>query len=105
MQIVGLITEYSTILDALALVSSLMMIFFLMRNRRKYGRMFLDASAAQGGKGFAGEISQQPNHQLRLLKVVQRSVVLNLNENIAGNGIANAASKELVVLCCVEVIQ
>ena len=59
MQIVGLITEYSTILDALALVSSLMMIFFLMRNRRKYGRMFLDASAAQGGKGFAGEISQQ----------------------------------------------
>jgi hypothetical protein len=59
MQIVALITEYSTILDALALVSSLMMILFLMNNRRKYGRLFLDARAVKGCKGFAGEVSQQ----------------------------------------------
>ena len=59
MQIVALITEFNTILDALALASSLMLILVLMRNRRKYGRMFLDVRPAKGGKGFAGEVSQQ----------------------------------------------
>jgi len=50
MQIVALITEFNTLLDALALASSLMLILVLMINRRKYGRMFLDARPAKGDK-------------------------------------------------------
>jgi hypothetical protein len=59
MQIFAFIPEFNTILDALALASSLMMILFLIRNRRKYGRMLLDERDIKGGKGFAGEVSQQ----------------------------------------------
>lgn len=59
MQILALITEFSTILDALALASSLILILFLMRNRRKYGHTLLNARHGKGFEGFAGEVSRQ----------------------------------------------
>lgn len=54
-----LITEFSTILDALALVSSLLMILFLMQNRRKYGGLLLNTGRNKDGALFTDEISLQ----------------------------------------------
>jgi len=59
MQILDLITEYDTILDVLALASSFILILFLMRNRRKYGHILLNARHVKGCEGFAGEVSRQ----------------------------------------------
>lgn len=59
MQILSTLTEFGTILDALALASSLLMIFFLMRNRRKYGCMLLNAGRVKGFESFADEVSLQ----------------------------------------------
>lgn len=59
MQILSMLTEFGTILDALALASSLLMIFFLMRNRRQYGCMLLNARRVKGFESFAGEVSLQ----------------------------------------------
>jgi len=59
MPILSLIVEFDSILDALALVSSLITILFLMRNRRQYGCLILNARHAKGGQSFAGEVSLQ----------------------------------------------
>ena len=59
MTLFALMTEFNTILDSLALASSLMLILFLVNNRRKYGRTLLDAKPVKSGKGFADEVSQQ----------------------------------------------
>jgi len=59
MQILDLISEFDTILDVLALASSFILILFLMRNRRKYGHILLDARHVKGCEDFAGEVSRQ----------------------------------------------
>ena len=43
------LTETATLLDALAIVSSLLILLFLMRNRRQYGSLVIDGITA-GGK-------------------------------------------------------
>jgi len=59
MQILAQISEFSTLLDVLALASSLILILFLMHNRRKYGHILLNARFDKGSKDFAGEVSRQ----------------------------------------------
>lgn len=59
MPILSIITEFDAILDALALASSLLMILFLLRNRRQYGSMHLTAERDEGPDSFADEVSLQ----------------------------------------------
>lgn len=59
MQILALTTEFGTLLDVLALASSLILILFLMWNRRKYGHLLLKARHVKGFEGFAGEVTRQ----------------------------------------------
>ena len=59
MQILALTTEFGTLLDVLALASSLILILFLMWNRRKYGHLLLRARHVKGFEGFAGEVTRQ----------------------------------------------
>jgi hypothetical protein len=53
------IAEFDTLLDVLAIACSLMMIFFLLCNRFKYGRILLNAKHAMDHTGFAGQVSVQ----------------------------------------------
>ena len=55
----SIIAELDTILDALAMVSSLLMILFLMRNRRQYGCMLLGEKRFKKSERFTDEISLQ----------------------------------------------
>ena len=59
MHALSLIAEFSTILDALALVSSLLVILFLMQNRRKYGGLLLNTAGNKDAARFTNEVSLQ----------------------------------------------
>ena len=53
------LTEAATLLDALAIVSSLLILLFLMRNRRLYGSMVIDGDQIKAMAGFSDEVSLQ----------------------------------------------
>jgi hypothetical protein len=53
------LTETATLLDALAIVSSLLILLFLMRNRRQYGSLVIDGNQMKAMAGFSDEVSLQ----------------------------------------------
>jgi hypothetical protein len=53
------LTETATLLDALAIVSSLLILLFLMRNRRQYGSLVIDGDQMKAMAGFSDEVSLQ----------------------------------------------
>jgi len=53
------LTEAATLLDALAIVSSLLILLFLMRNRRQYGSLVIDGNHVKTMAGFSDEVSLQ----------------------------------------------
>ena len=59
MQAILLISEYGELLDAIAIVCSLLVILFLMLNRRKHGRFILNGKPGDGQGSFSREVSLQ----------------------------------------------
>ena len=59
MPIIAIIAQLNTLLDLIAIVCCLVILLFLMHNRRKYGSMILPKQGVAGGKGFAGEVAMQ----------------------------------------------
>lgn len=53
------LTEAATLLDALAIVSSLLIVLFLIRNRRQYGSLVIDGNQIKTMAGFSDEVSLQ----------------------------------------------
>ena len=53
------LTETATLLDVLAIVSSLLLLLFLMRNRRQYGSLVIDGNQVKAMAGFSDEVSLQ----------------------------------------------
>lgn len=53
------LTETATLLDVLAIVSSLLIFLFLLRNRRQYGSLVIDGSQMKAMAGFSDEVSLQ----------------------------------------------
>ena len=84
------LAELDTLLDVLAIGASLMMIFLLLCNRLKYGRMVLTGKDRIGREGFAGQVSLQMMTQqtLKAYDSLQRSLsqefdtLRSLGENI-----------------------
>jgi AraC-like DNA-binding protein len=53
------LTESANLLDALALASSLLILLFLMRNRRQYGSLVIDGKKVKAASVFSDEIYLQ----------------------------------------------
>lgn len=51
--------DFAMLLDGLAFACSLVMILFLIANRRRYGRLLLDRQGRRGQAGFADQLSLQ----------------------------------------------
>jgi hypothetical protein len=61
------LTESATLLDALAIVSSLLILLFLMRNRRLYGSLVIDGNHCKNMAGFSDEVSLQMMSQQSIM--------------------------------------
>jgi hypothetical protein len=61
------LTETATLLDALAIVSSLLILLFLMRNRRQYGSLVIDGNQMKAMAGFSDEVSLQMMSQQSIM--------------------------------------
>jgi hypothetical protein len=61
------LTETATLLDALAIVSSLLILLFLMRNRRQYGSLVIDGNQTKAMAGFSDEVSLQMMSQQSIM--------------------------------------
>jgi hypothetical protein len=61
------LTETATLLDVLAIVSSLLILLFLMRNRRQYGSLVIDGNQMKAMAGFSDEVSLQMMSQQSIM--------------------------------------
>lgn len=82
------IAQLDTVFDALAIAASVLMIFLLVHNRLRYGRLFLDARRVGGKGAFSGEMSVQMMYQQsqRAYENLHRSLVREFEtlRNIGG---------------------
>jgi hypothetical protein len=91
------IAAFAPLFDVLALAACLMMLCFLVLNRLKYGRLYLERPGAAGKGAFAGEVA------LQLMSLQSRKVYDNLQRALArefaslcttGDGCLPAATAE-----------
>lgn len=101
MHSLSLIAEFSTILDALALASSLLMILFLMQNRRKYGGFILNTGQNKDGVPFNDEISLQMISQQsqKAYDNLQRSLTQEFEtlRQMGENSLSSPSNRQTVV--------
>lgn len=69
--------DWGTALDGVAVVCSLVVILFLLHNRRKYGRILLNARNDKGQVGFADQVS------LHMMAQQSQRVYDNLQQSLA----------------------
>ena len=69
--------DFAMLLDVLAIGCSLVMILFLLVNRRRYGRLVLDRQGPRGQAGFADQLS------LQMMSQQSQKAYANLQQTLA----------------------